>query len=111
MEHQEGGADLAAVPLSDRVGPQGLPIPPAAKFQRRRHIGDRCEVDSKSPQQTGRIPTDRYPGADLSKLGVLLEDLNRHRLLQEARRECEAGYAPANDCNVASPSHERHSLT
>jgi hypothetical protein len=105
MKHQERRTHLAPVPLRDRVGPQETAIAPAAELNGRRHVRDLRQVDAQALQQAGRVAADRDPGADFPKAGILLEDLDRYRLLLQARRERQAADASADNGDVTRAGH------
>jgi hypothetical protein len=98
-------AYLMLIPLPYRMGPQELAIPPAAELQSWRHVRDLRQIDTKTLQEAGRITADRDPGPDFPKLGVLLENLHRYRLLQEAPGQSKATNAPAHNGDVTRTGH------
>ena len=105
MKCQECRAHLLPVPLSYWMGPEEPPIPPAANLKSWWHIRDLCQIDTENLQQTSRITANRDPGPDFPKFGVLLKNLHRYRLLQQARRKRKATYAPTNNGNLALADH------
>ena len=105
MKCQECRAHLLPVPLSYWMGPEEPPIPPAANLKSWWHIRDLCQIDTENLQQTSRITANRDPGPDFPKFGVLLKNLHRYRLLQQASRKRKATYAPTNNGNLALADH------